>query len=141
MADLREPHADAPPDDPPPRVLGAARRAFVDGERGAVRIRPVHDSWDEGRVVRTLAFHAEGVSLLLTCRVIPAAVWVAGSFLGAPRAPRLVLHRPARPSVRLDPTPDLHIPPVRVPRGLANFAAEYEYDGARTGWQSDWLRL
>jgi hypothetical protein len=141
MADLREPHADAPADNPPPRVLGAARRAFVDAERGAAGIRPVHDSWDEARVVRTLAFRADDVSLVLTCRIVPGGVWLEGGFLGAPRAPRLVLQRPARPSLRIDPMSDLRIRPVRVPRGLANFVAEYEHDGAPTAWRSDWLRL
>jgi hypothetical protein len=78
---------------------------------------------------------------VLTCCVVPGGVRLAGGFLGPIGPARLVLQRPARPSVRLDPTPDLRIAPTRVPRGLVSFAAEYEQSGAWTGWRSDWLRL
>jgi hypothetical protein len=122
-------------------VLGAARRAFGDAVRGAVRIGPAHDSWDDVHVERTLVFRVADVSLVLTYRVVPGGVCIAGGFLGSPGEPRLVLQRPARPSVRLDPASDLRFPPTRVPRGLASFAAEYDDAGAWTGWWSDWLRL
>jgi len=120
MADLRPP-AGAPADMPPPRVLGAARSAFGDAVRGAVRIRPAHDSWDDARVVRTLTFRVDDVSLVLICRVVPGGVLLAGRFLGMPRAPRLVLQRPARPSLRLDATPDLTISPGRAARAWARW--------------------
>ena len=141
MADPRERPRARPLDTPPPRVLGAARRAFGDAVRGAVRIRPVHDSWDDADVERTIAFSAADVSLVLTCRATPGGVWLRGEFLATPGTPRLVLQRPARPSIRLDPTPDLRIAPTRVPVGLASFTAEYDDAGPWTGWRSDWLRL
>jgi hypothetical protein len=140
MAEVRVTPANAA-ENPPPRVLGAARRAFGDAVRGAIRIRPAHDGWDDARVMRTLVFRVDDVSLVLTCCVVPGGVWLAGGFLGTPGPARLVLQRPARPSVRLDPTLDLRIPPARVPRGLVSFAAEYDDSGTWTGWRSDWLRL
>jgi hypothetical protein len=140
MADVRVTPAGAA-ENPPPRVLGAARRAFGDAVRGAVRIPPAHDAWDNARVVRTLVFRADDVSLVLTCRVVPGGVRLAGGFLGTPGPARLVLQRPARPSVRLDPGDDLRIAPTRLPRGLVSFAAEYEDSGGWAGWRSDWLRL
>jgi hypothetical protein len=128
-------------DAPPPRVVGAARSAFRDANLDAARVHPVHDSWNDLRTTRSLAFRCPGLALVLTLRVVPGGLSVEGRSTGSSSALTVVLRRPGRPDLRLAATGDCRIGPTTVPHGIASIETEYHHRGTSTRWQSDWLKL